>query len=240
MLLIPATLISKELSPDTTVSYLTFRPMQSIDFTAGQFVMIHCQTSWGPKKKPYSIASTPHSMQQEKTISFYIKQESENGCSAYLTRDIQIWDRVMLQWPLGHYVDTNKYQDYLFISTGSGLAPNLSIATELTHLGNYGKIGFLFGERNIDTLPPTIVVKLQALQVQIKNYTLCLSQQTTSTEISFTPGRINTAINDILSTYDDITKVSYFICGKPEMVTEISNYLMSLGIDRQDITMEKY
>ncbi len=240
MLLIPATLISKELSPDTTVSYLTFRPMQSVDFAAGQFVMVHCQTSWWLKKKPYSIASAPRSMQEEKTIALYIKQESENGCSAYLTRDIQIWDRVMLQWPLGHYVDDHTYQDYLFISTGSGLAPNLSIATELTHRDSHSKIGFLFGERSIDQIPTSVLNQLKQLEMLGIQTQLCLSQQSSPTDFVHHPWRFTDILDDTLASFTDIHQISYFLCGKPSMVDATMQRLIDLGIDRSAITTEKY
>lgn len=179
-------------------------------------------------------------MQEEKTIALYIKQESENGCSAYLTRDIQIWDRVMLQWPLGHYVDDHTYQDYLFISTGSGLAPNLSIATELTHRDSHSKIGFLFGERSIDQIPTSVLDQLKQLEMLGIQTQLCLSQQSSPTDLIHHPWRFTDILDDTLASFTDIHQVSYFLCGKPSMVDATMQRLIDLGIERSAITTEKY
>ena len=125
--MLSAQLLSKELSSDERTAYLLFKTEQPISFLEGQFMMIHCTKTDGTiKKKPYSIA-TPAFLSEGSRIGFLVKQESVEGCSEYLTQSIQEGDSVELRGPVGHFIDSKRYKNYLFVSTGSGLAPCLSL-----------------------------------------------------------------------------------------------------------------
>lgn len=66
--------------------------------------------------------------------------------SDYLTKKIQIGDRIMITGPLGHMIDDKKHDKYLLVSTGSGVSPMVGLLTELMKNPN-NMIVNIFGER---------------------------------------------------------------------------------------------
>jgi len=70
-------------------------------------------------KRAYSIATTHQEMEKRRIVGTIVKQTSEHGMSAFLTRDIQLGDEVTLTGALGHFVDHGRASDYLLVSMGS-------------------------------------------------------------------------------------------------------------------------
>lgn len=91
--------------------------------------------------------------------------------SAFLTQEIDIGAQVTFIGPVGHYVDRQQHKNYLLVSTGSGLGPNLAWHERLVHSGDFDKIVHLYGERTIEELlPSTIGVLASSANVVTRFY----------------------------------------------------------------------
>jgi len=243
-------------SPNHLVALVTFQVVETFEFDEWQFVMIEAQ-KWNQKiKKPYSIASTQLQMQESKQISFVVKKTSEDGMSDYLTQVIQAWDQVTLKWPVGHYTDSHRHKNYLLVSTGSGLSPNVGLFQWLVYEHwSYNHIVNIFWEKtHADIVPEIEALFTQHGRSNITNF-FHLSRETDLTQINnrhsewneesresesvrYLPWRIQSSLPaaiDILG-----TQTSCFLCGKPEMVDDARKILEELWIESEDITFEKY
>ncbi len=214
-------------------------------------------------KKPYSIASTSRQMQESKQISFVVKKASEDGMSHYLTQIIQPGNQITVKWPVWHYTDSLTHPNYLLISTGSGLSPNVGLFDHLVYgWWTYNHIINIYGERtHADIVPEIFDLFTQHGQDNIDNF-FHLSREQDATIFSnnsvvpwqgegvpfgvgvwatwavFLPWRIQSSIPAAIQKLG--TNTSCFLCGKPEMVDEVRQILMELWLEWEDITFEKY
>lgn len=103
-----------------------------------------------PLKKPYSIATTNQELQEDGTIWFVVKKVREGYMSEYLTAGINVGDTLHLQWPVWHMTDTGAYDNYLFISVGSGLSPMIGLYESIVAKQQFTKVAMLYWERYAD------------------------------------------------------------------------------------------
>ena len=248
-------LIHKADSPSGLVSFVTFQVQDTLPFLEGQFVMIEAQIQGKKIKKPYSIATTNKQMQESKQIWFVVKKVSEAGMSHFLTQDIHMGDEIALTWPVWHYTDSQTHKNYLFISTWSGLSPNVWLFQHLVYESwAYTDIVQVFGEKTqADIVPEIHNIFTTHWQKNVTNF-FHLSREAKSPPLIRggaigggvsnptwnirKPWYVQSSIPAALEILG--TETSCFICGKPEMVDEVRALLQEAGIEKEDITFEKY
>ena len=169
--------------------------------------------------------------------------------SDWLTHKIQIWETIEIKWPVGHYTDPQNHPNYLFVSVGSGLSPNLGLFQHLVYESKkYHHIVNIFWERYQKHLVPYIQdIFLDHGQHNITNM-FYLSQEDRSPfsfqergwggELIYHSGHVQDWLEPAISLLG--TQTSCFLCGKPEMVDDVSSRLQAMGIAKSDITFEKY
>jgi ferredoxin-NADP reductase len=189
-------------------------------------------------KKPYSIATTNLQLTEQKLIWFVVKKTSSRGMSDRLTQEIQVGDTVQLKWPVWHYTDHGRHRNYLFVSVGSGLSPNVGHFRRLVYeTHQYDKIVNLFGERYYQHIIPQIEELFLGGEQQHVTNLLYLSQEP-QPPVGYFHGHIQQGIDQAISYLG--LETSCFLCGKPEMVEDVRDRLEELGIASPDITFEKY
>lgn len=232
-----ATITQIHHSPSTDVAFVMVQPNETFSFSEGQFMMIQVDCFWKTLKRPYSIATTNKQLQESKQLWFYIKKASEYWISARITKEASVWDSIDLQGPVGHYVDSKENNQYLFISTWSGLSPNLWIFQHLVYENNeYKKIVHLFWEKTTQEIVHSVQTLLTAHwnKDTIKVITT-LSRQDHEDCYSW---RVQTHIDEVLQEFDSL-HISVFLCWAPAMVKEVQQLLIDKGIDKENITSEK-
>ncbi len=237
MITTQATLVKKYDAPSGEVSLVTFQLESMCSFQEWQFMMISKEINGTVIKRPYSIASTAQQLLKEKTMSFYVKKASEKGMSARLTQGIKLGDIVTLQWPVWHYIDNKIIKNYLFISTGSGISPNLGIFQSLImeEQQAYNNLVFLFGERTYAHIIPEVEQTLYAhnkLDITVQTH---LTQEK---KVWYLHGRVQQSIPEAIKKTS--TDVQVFLCGSPTMVQETKQLLIEQWISSKSITIEKW
>ena len=198
-------------------------------------MMITHQDEHRTLKKPYSIATTNKQLQEEKLIGFIVKKTSENGMSAFLTTQCDY--TVTLTWPVGHYKNTNISGQYLFVSTWSGLSPNVGILKSLLeHHSPQQRIVFLYGEKHIDNLLPDMRSRAEEMIPWLTTH-VYLSRQLDAPSY-YKTGYVQDGLTEAIATLG--TNTACFICWLPEMVQDVQQRLMLLGVPKENITIEKY
>lgn len=238
MITTKATLHSIEKSPSWDVAFLVFQLSEVFTFAEGQFMMIECETPTGTKKKPYSIATTNHQLQNEKMIWFYIKQASDDGVSHYLTQIIRPWDEVLFKGPVWHYTHDNTHDNYLLISTWSGLSPNLWILEQLLYSSRDTTIVSLFGERAREKMVESCTQLLTTPDDRLTSLiTYSKEWPVADWERS---GYVQEYLDECLSVFGNNRTIQVFLCGRPEMVKEVEEKLIGHWVPKELITTEKY
>ena len=241
-----------EYSPSKEVTFVRCKPDTQFSFKEWQFMMVTADHNHPelqkPLKKPYSIATTNQELQEDGTIGFVVKKVREGYMSDYLTTGIDIGDTLHLQWPVWHMTDTWAYDNYLFISVGSGLSPMIGLYESIVAKQQFAKVAMLYWERYADHVLAS-TRELFAKEIDNTKKTIFLSREKDRHEsnegnnewetLRYRDGYIQHGLDEALQ-FLWTTNMSVFICGKPEMVDEVRWILEAHGIAKEQVKFEKY
>ncbi len=193
---------------------------EKLHSTPGERIFIlYPQEEWF-LKRAYSIAD--EEIEGEYSIlTFLIKIIPEGKGSQYLEK-IKVWDELMIEWPHGHFRLKDTDNPRVFISTGSGLAPNYRMAKADT---SDVEKWFFFSvpyEKDLFYLE-------EMRNLNIKHTAIHLSRE----EVEwFEKGRID------ISEIDFPLETEFYICGLPQMVKDFLSQLKARGY--KNIYFEAY
>lgn len=221
-------LISKSYSPNKNCAILTYQAENNnIAFHDGQFVQLQLPIGETILKRSYSIFSSYAHFKATNQIQFMIKRVENGTWSNRLLDEHEIWDGLQLLCPLGHLYINQEYSEYLFIGTGSWLAPLHSM---YIWLGENVKKQICYGERMSDDLIPQIINNLGK-----ENIILSREEHP-----DFSTGHVQNRLHELVWRIDNLNEVGVFLCGKPAMVDDVKNQLIAQGIPAGNIKDEKY
>lgn len=198
------------------VAKVTLRtpPNNKLTFLAGQYVDISVKGI----KRSYSIASKP----TETELEFIIKKYPKGQFSDYLFHVAKVNDLLRIEGPKGTYLLPKKLEETIvFLSTGTGIAPNLSIikfALE-KQLINPSQIILIHGQR----YKKEHVYNLTEIFPEIRII------QTTSKESL--EGMFKGYVQDaLLKEKLNLNKTQVFACGNPNMIVQAREKLIENGL----------
>ncbi len=212
---------------------LRFLRPNEFTFKPGQFINVVI----GPRMfRSYSIASHPES----EFIDLLIKFPKGSKAKEYFFK-LKQNDPVKIHGPFGQYIYRNSKFNKIHIVTGAGIAPNLSMLEEWIRDGAKEKTIMFYGVRFVENVPFFSKFKQWENTFNFKLY-ICVSRGKADNNISF-KGRVLDVINNIYLKNNDISDFrdsDFYICGQPEMVKEVKEFLVNLGVYQSNIFYEKF
>ncbi len=202
-----------------------------LEYNAGQFVNL--QRADGVTRS-YSIANRP---QESKTLEFHIRRLPGGKFSEWVHDEIKVGDSLSVSEPKGHcfYIPERKEQGILLVGTGSGLAPLAGILTDALAHGHSGPIQLFHGSSEREDLYRVDEMRQLSKQHQNFSYTPCISGA--DVPEGFKQGRANTvALNEI----SDLKGWRVFLCGHPEMVSQMKMQAFLQGASMGDIYTDAF
>lgn len=210
------------LSEEVVKINLRTPPTNSLEFLAGQYInLIHRNL-----KRSYSIASSP----SNKKIELIIKKHSHGRFSNYLFNEAKVNDLIRIEGPKGTYILPSVKEEYiLFVSTGTGIAPNLSILNYIleNNLIKPENITLIHGQRYLKEH----VYDLKKLFPKIKIIE-AISREEAS---GFFHGYVQNTIEDLNL---NLSQTQVFTCGNTNMITDVKNKLLELGLKASNFKSE--
>jgi len=208
------------------------------DFIAGQFINLHFEWEGQEVQRSYSIASI-HG--QSTTIDITIAHVTGGKATQFLFH-LQPGEKVAASGPFGRLIlKEEQPQRYVFIATGTGVAPYRSMLNVLDQcLAEHPnlEIVVLLGVRNpAECLYSDDFVTFSQTHPQFRFYA-CYSQEAPSELQSFEhKGRV-LAQFDALNLLPERDVV--YLCGNPMMIDDAFAYLKERGFDNGNVRREKY
>lgn len=235
MIITSAACIDKQYSESGDVVITRFQVEKKFEFQAGQFVLWAFDIQGKTIKRSYSIYSTMADMESDSHLALLVKKIGEPYVSQYLTDDIQIGDQVQFTWPLGHLTLTASQPKLLLLSIGSGVTPIACMMQDRLASGDYKQIINLYGERYRRHIPQHTrdLFQTQTPSLQSRIY---LSKEMPWD--GYQTWYIQQWLSEVLPQIDANRTV--VICGKPTFVDEMTQILVTHGIDKSQIKSEKY
>ena len=231
-------LTKKKLSPNTYEFTLLLKEPTFINFLPGQYLIIVFEKEGETKRKYYSISS---SKLEKNKIEFIVKVIA-NGLGSEYLMSLNDGDEVMLQGPAGLFVLKDSKKHKIFIATGTGIAPILSMIK--THLENsQNRFVLMWGIRKNEDVYYLDFLRDTAQKYNNFSYSVFLSREepNRSDNSNIFHGRVNIGIDKLLNEPEiDKNKLEFYVSGDRYIVDSIREYLLAKGINAEDIKLEKF
>ena len=198
---------------------LILKPLnETIKFEIGQYIAV--ETKFG--RKPYSINSS----NKDKKLKLCIKKVKNGKVSNYLY-NLKKDDLVSIWGPYGKsfLLPKNLNEEFIFIATGSGIAPIIPMVETILKKTKK-KVLLVYGNKNENN-------------VIFKKELIDLSKEYLNFQIDFRLSSKKEYVYDNLEKLNLKDKLIY-ICGLREMVIQVSDLLLELGISKENIKTEKF
>ena len=222
---------------DTLFSFKTTRDV-ALRFKNGQFVMIGLEVNGKPLMRAYSIASANY---EEELEFFSIKVQ--DGPLTSILQKVQVGDEILIsKKPTGTLVhdDINPGKNLYFLSSGTGLAPFLSLIRDPETYEKFEKVILVHGTRWISELAYQDLI-LNELpnnewfeELDIKNK--LIYYPTVTREPFENEGRVTTAI-ETGALFEKIGLPPFnpetdraMLCGSPHFLTDVAALLDKAGL----------
>jgi len=192
---------------DRLFSFKTTRS-NTFRFKNGEFCMMGLDVEPRPILRAYSIVSTSYDPHLE-----FLSIKVPNGPLTEKLQNIQVGEEVVVNPKCtGSLVIDylNKKQNLVMLSTGTGIAPFMSIAHDFETYEKFDNVYLFHTVRNINEL----AYKSQLNKLEYPNFKYI---ESVTREQYFRPGRFWNYIPDILGSNLDKDRDAVMVCGSPEM-----------------------
>lgn len=212
-------------------------PEEGIDFLPGQYIQLEVppsRLSRGPEFRAYSISSSARDRQNIQLVVTLV----EGGIvSTYVHSHLKEGEYVVVRGPFGDFYLRESDRDILFVATGSGLAPIMSILHQIEEEGIQRKTTLIFGDRRPHDL--YFQDQLNAWAGSLKNFTYIptLTRLTEEDTWEGETGRVTEMINKYIP---DNYAVDAYICGMPAMVESCIDLLARKGIKEPNVFFDEF
>lgn len=215
---------------------LRFEKPAGFTFVAGQFVLFDVPLASDPadtQVRAYSIASAP----KDGELLFVIKIVPGGRAGAWV-RDVLVEGMtVSMKGPLGAFtVDRMTTKPYLFVATGTGIAPFRSqVRSQLYAEGDQRPIHLLWGFVRAGDL--FWAEEWRALEKEFPNFHVHISFLDGAPDWHGEAGPVPERAKVLIGTLQP----SLYFCGSPELVKVLRESCLSAwGVPKEDVHVESF
>lgn len=211
-----------------------------IVFKPGQFCSIAIPSKHGPVERSYSIATRTSDSAENRFCEIAVAPVKGGVATQYLFSR-RVGDQVRVSGPFGRLVlPAVDPQRYVFIGTGTGVAPYRAMLPELQRrsLRSAIEVALVMGVRTRRELIYADEFRAFAKRHPWFRFITCYSRESTTVLSPFERlGRVQSAYTelDLIPGQDRV-----YLCGHPLMIDDWTRDLKEAGFDKRDIVREKY
>ncbi len=214
-----------------------------IAFEPGQYMTIGVYADGKIVQRPYSVASPPREAGTE-GYEFYVKLVPILRFTTLLWR-LPLGHRMRMIGPKGKFmVEPGDDRTHLFVSTGTGIAPFISMMREAQAAGAPRRTVLLHGCSYADELGyGDLLRSWEADGTYPVRYVPTVSRPSEDANAGWTgrTGRVEAVVESVrreMGLRPDRTVV--YICGNPEMILNVERILMESGFPEFHVKKELY
>lgn len=220
---------------DLTSTVRTFRLRfpegKWIPFKAGQFCMVHVPKEGKILKKPYSICSAPF---EAGYLDLCIKLV-EGGYTTNWFWKLKEGTEIPVTIPYGGFLIKEPIDyDFVFVATGTGIAPLRSMIKSLLRDGCQRQIILIFGVRYENEI--LYQDEFRQLEKEHKNFRFI---STISRPKNWT-GEIGYVQEKLKKYVTDPKGKQIYVCGLVPMIEAVQTAATEIGFDKKTVHFEKY
>jgi ferredoxin--NADP+ reductase len=216
---------------------------EAVQFEPGQYLTIGVESNGKLLQRPYSVASSPRDIGTE-GYEFYVRVV-EGGTFTPLLWRLDEGQRMRMIGPKGKFIlEPDDERTHVFISSGTGIAPFISMMKTLIHDGAPRKAVILHGVSYVSDLGyRELMEEWQRTGTYPLTYVPTVSRATHPENLGWKGriGRVEAIVPDV---YDELgltpeNSIAY-ICGNPDMILSVDETLAARGFPEEQIKKELY
>ena len=207
----------------------------SFSFTPGQYLMVSedgfklkadpTQLKWSP----YSICSSPL---EKDLLEFVYTIKYTGGFTQHLAENLKIGGKLNFKGPYGKFILEENGREKIFVSTGAGIAPIMSMLRTLERTGVTSTLfyGFRTGAHFLYRK------ELEALaeKKKIRLFT------TVSREDPSWKGNKGYVQSLLEKSVFSPERQEIYLCGNPEMVRDVRSFFLNKGFLENQVKIEQW
>ncbi len=204
---------------------VSFGLKEKFEFLAGQYVRISVpKLLYEDSKGTYRLFSIVSSPNDKKKLSIAFR-DSGSGFKKTLM-ELRIGSLVNVEGPFGHFTLPKDTSDPLvFIAGGIGITPFISMIRFINENKLSYKVTLLYSNKSPETA--AYLKELTRMSNKNKNFSVINKF-----------GRIDSEF--ITENVSDLKKPKWYIVGPPNMVSDMRNLLIGLGVEESNIYFEEF
>ncbi|HEY6084422.1 MAG TPA: FAD-binding oxidoreductase [Nitrospira sp.] len=222
----------KDLTHDVRELELRLDEPRTITFKAGQFISFEIRKEGFPHAvtRPYSIASPP-SITDRLTLVFNLVAGGPGSTYLY---SLQAGEPVTFKGPAGSfYLRDDSTKHPLFIATGTGIAPFLSMLLAQLERNVNQPVTLFWGLRYVRDL--YYQDELASLTASFPKFSFVTTLSQPESEWSGPKGRVTALVKERVESVRDL---AVYLCGNGAMIQDVTALIQSKGLC--PIYREKY
>lgn len=208
-------------------------------FKAGQYLTLQKEINGEDIRRSYSICSAP----DETGITIAIKKLDHGKFSTWANTKLKVGDKLDVMPPSGNFIipENPEPHEFVFFAAGSGITPIISQIKFI--LKKYPKAGvtLFFGNKNFESI--IFREELETLKNKyIRQIAIHHIFTKEKTGVPLLYGRIDKEKCILLSKhlFNIRTSDAFFICGPNDMIFEVKEALVEIGVPTSKIHMELF
>lgn len=205
---------------------IRFEANTILNYLPGQFVTLVISNTI---RRSYSIGSVPG----QNFIETYV-DITPGGPGSKFFEIVKVGDLVEGIFPIGKFVYTESEIPAVFVATGTGITPFVSMIETALKLNNSKReIKLVWGGKTQEDL--FLEAKFVELKHNFSNFdfTFCVSREESAT---YSKGRVT----NILETSEYNNESEFYICGGKEMIADVETLLITKGFSKDKIKYEQF
>lgn len=209
-----------------------FETLQDLDFIPGQYVSLRVSVTG--VRRSYSV----YSFRKNKSGVYFelLVDVAPMGIGSKYVLSLKLGDMVNVLGFVGVFVFddlVNGCEEIVFVATGTGIVPIRAIIEDLLEKKKNLGVKLIWGMKDVKSLYGESELREWKNKSEGFDYEIYLSRERVS-------GYGFGYVQDGLSKEKNIDHKVFYLCGLSDMVREVREMLMSLGVDEDRIIMERY
>lgn len=225
----------------TKILSLDVPPKANFSFKAGQFAMVSVnavKNPENPKLLKWGAFSIPSAPFEKNRLELIVGIKPYPGLTNFLGSNAIEGSSINLKGPYGHFFLDEKAKEYVFVAIGTGIAPIMSFIRTLSLKNSPKKIALFYGVRGNNLY----YYREELEKISKENPNFKLNAVCGKGEDSSWNGKIG-FVQDLLKNYSfsiDKKGIAAYVCGNPQMVSDVGALLQKKGLLKENIHFEQW
>lgn len=213
---------------------------EDFKFIPGQYLTFRRGDGEAEIRRSYSICSGPSDCE----LRVAIKKVEQGKFSTYANEELKKGDVLEVMPPMGNFSRKKQevtHKHYLAFVAGSGITPVMSIMKAVLEEDEHARFTLVYGNRNRNTIIfKEAIEALKNKYMQRLRVYHVLSRE--SMDVALFNGRITKEkCSEMCDALIDVSTVDEaFICGPEQMILDVRQQLIDLGMDAHHVHMELF